>query len=802
MAMVVTGVGALIHVYATGYMADDPAYWRFFSFFNLFIFSMLLLVLGDNIIVMFFGWEGVGLCSYLLIGFWYRDYKKATCGSKAFIVNRIGDFGFICGIALLFWGLGGGWLDSPSQYKPDMRPRFVAVHVEALSHGAHGAEPGGVDHGAAVGHGSGWGQGHRPTKPIGPKAPPVKGQEELRAEAGTTGLLTMTTHPGAKVYFGVTTMEQLARQQVPDCRTLPGWNGGGRPALSPACYAVSPFLRKTIAAGGRAVHALAIVPGDGAVVVGDGDEVASLRVRVKPRREVVIAPVGSTVSFREIQDQLVMKDDHGKMFLRDALMGKRLWSNSWPLSTWGGIGLITLACLCFFLGATGKSAQIPLFTWLPDAMAGPTPVSALIHAATMVTAGVYMVARFNFLFSLSVHASGVVALVGALTAIFAASIGFFQYDIKKVLAYSTVSQLGFMFIGVGVGAYWAAVFHLMTHAFFKACLFLGSGSVIHGMHAVEHDEVAAQDMRNMGGLKRVMPRTAKTYFISCLAITAAPIPFFAGFWSKDEILWKAFNTMGTGAIPGVLIYGIGLLAALGTSFYMWRSYYLTFEGKHANKKIAKKVHESPGAMVNVLIVLAALSVFAGALFGFSMHFLGGHDEPLLEQWLHPALAHSAAEFAHGGLGTEYLLMGLSVGGAILAWHLARKRYGADRPKDWAEREQALPGFKLLNAKYYVDEIYDASFVRAVLTLRKLFAEMDRWIVDGLVNAVGTVSRAAAWATGVHDKYVVDGLVNLVGNATLGAGGQLRRIQTGRIQNYVYGILGGVLFFALLRYFLR
>jgi NADH-quinone oxidoreductase subunit L len=537
---------------------------------------------------------------------------------------------------------------------------------------------------------------------------------------------------------------------------------------------------------------LAIVPGDGAVVVGTGREATALRVRVKPGQETVIAPVGPTVTFREIQDQLVLKDDQGKMFLRDSLMDKRVW----------GIALITLACLCFFLGATGKSAQIPLFTWLPDAMAGPTPVSALIHAATMVTAGVYMVARFNFLFSLSVNASGVVALVGAATAIFAASIGFFQYDIKKVLAYSTVSQLGFMFIGVGVGAYWAGVFHLMTHAFFKACLFLGSGSVIHGMHAVEHDEVGAQDMRNMGGLKRVMPRTAKTYFISCLAITAAPIPFFAGFWSKDEILWKAFNTQGTGFAPGVLIYAIGLVAALGTSFYMWRSYYLTFEGKHANKSIAKKVHESPGAMVNVLIVLAALSVFAGALFGFSMHYLGGHGEPILEKWLHSSLAHSAATFGDAGLGTEYMLMALSVGGAILAWHLARKRYGADRPKDWAEREQALPGFKLLNAKYYVDEIYDASFVRAVLTLRKVFAEMDRWIVDGLVNASAMASRAGSWVVGVHDKYVVDGLVNLVANVTLGAGGRLRRVQTGRIQNYVYGILGGVLFFALLRYFLR
>ncbi|MBW2529172.1 MAG: hypothetical protein JRI23_33660, partial [Deltaproteobacteria bacterium] len=281
MTLVVTGVGALIHVYATSYMADDPGYWRFFAYFNLFIFAMLLLVLGDNIIVMFFGWEGVGLCSYLLIGFWYKDYKKATCGSKAFIVNRIGDFGFICGIALLFWGLGGAWLDSPSQYKPDMRPRFLAVHAEAMAHGEQGA-PQGADHGAAaVGHGAGFGLGKPagPAKPEGPKAPPVKTQRELSAEAGTTGLLTMTTHPGAKVYFGITDWEQYEaerdkppKDQLPNCATQPEWHGGQRPALSPTCYAVSPFVRKSIAAGAGSVHALAIVPGDGDVVVGTGRE--------------------------------------------------------------------------------------------------------------------------------------------------------------------------------------------------------------------------------------------------------------------------------------------------------------------------------------------------------------------------------------------------------------------------------------------------------------------------------------------------------------------------------------------------
>jgi NADH-quinone oxidoreductase subunit L len=359
-----------------------------------------------------------------------------------------------------------------------------------------------------------------------------------------------------------------------------------------------------------------------------------------------------------------------------------------------------------------------------------------------------------------------------------------------------------MFIGVGVGAYWAGVFHLMTHAFFKACLFLGSGSVIHGMHAVEHDEVAVQDMRNMGGLRRVMPRTALTYFIACLAITAAPIPLFAGFWSKDEILWKAFGTLNTGSVPGVLIYLMGLSAALGTSFYMWRSYYLTFEGPHARKEIATKVHESPPAITYVLFVLAFLSTFAGAAFGFGTHFIGGHGEAALKGWLHPTLAHAQASFKPYGLGLEYALMGVSVGGAIAMWALARSRYGEKRSPNWAANEQRLPGFNLLQNKYFVDEIYHATIVRAFLWTRIVFAEMDRWIVDGIVNAVSVGSRGAAWVTNAIDAYIVDGAVNFVAEGTLKAGTKLRTLQTGRVQNYVYGLLGGVAFFSIIQYFLR
>jgi len=822
MALIITGVGGLIHVYAAAYMAEDPGYWRFFCYLNLFVFSMLLLVLGDNFIVMFFGWEGVGLCSYLLIGFWYKDYKKASAGMKAFVVNRIGDWGFVCGMALLFWGLGGAWLVS-GEFVPDYRSRFVAVEKQLLS-SHHGAEGHGEGH-APKGHGqverhgdvvpASWqahqghdqeGHQHGPPPAIEPPrldprmrgAPAPHGEPPMRE--GGLGFLTMTSHPGARVYLGVHSYEQLrSLAQLPDCRTKPTWNQPNTAQIAPDCYAVAPFVRKLVPA---TLHAVAVMPGGGAVVSGDGNEVAAMRVRIEKDREVVVAPVGSTLTFREIHDQLVIKDAQGKTFLKDALKEKSVW----------GIGLLTLACLCFFIGATGKSAQLPLYVWLPDAMAGPTPVSALIHAATMVTAGVYMIARMNFLFGLAPTASGIVALVGALTALFAATIGFFQYDIKKVLAYSTVSQLGFMFIGVGVGAYWAGVFHLMTHAFFKACLFLGSGSVIHGMHHVVHDEVGSQDMRNMGGLRAVMPLTARTYFVACLAITAAPVPFLAGFWSKDEILWKAFNSEHLGFLPGWMIFGIGLVAAVGTSFYMWRSYYLTFEGKHAIKKIKTKVHESPNAITWVLVVLAFLSAVAGVTFGISSHFTSGvgegllPHEPLLEQWLHPVTAHNEAHFrAWDDPGREhlvmYVLMAASVIAAIGAWSLAVLRYGASRPKDWAEQERRLPGFQLLHDKYRVDEFYDAIIVRPFMKLRLVLAEMDRWIVDGIVNGAAVLSRGAAWITGAIDNYIVDGVVNFVAEGTLNAGQKLRGMQTGRIQNYVYGILGGVAVLAIIQYFI-
>jgi NADH-quinone oxidoreductase subunit L len=770
MCMIITGVGSLIHVYASSYMEGDPDYWRFFAWLNLFVFSMLLLVLGDNFIVMFFGWEGVGLCSYGLIGFWWKDYKKATAGMKAFVTNRVGDFGFVMGAALLFWGLGGSW--SPEgEYTSDLAPRFSAVAVsaeaeEGHAEGAEGPKAGKAEEKAeAKAEGKGEGKD-------------AKDKSNAKATSGK-GYLTMTSLPGALVYLD-------------DSHT---------PLLKDGVPLRSPFVRVEVPGG---VHSFRIAPDDDfhfsadkeqRVVVPDQgvqDNSVVARVAMGDEKEVALTSFGPTVTFRNLRDQFVASDAKGERPARDALLAKK---------GWGRMSVVCLACLLLFLGACGKSAQVPLYVWLPDAMAGPTPVSALIHAATMVTAGVYMIARLNFLFALSPTASGVVAFTGAFTALFAATIGFFQYDIKKVLAYSTVSQLGFMFIGVGVGAYWAGVFHLMTHAFFKACLFLGAGSVIHGMHAVEHDEAASQDMRNMGGLKKVMPKTALTYFVACLAITAAPIPFFAGFWSKDEILFRAFTTENIMFFPPLLIYVMGLVAAVGTSFYMWRSYYLTFEGTPRNAAVLKKVHESPARVTGVLQVLAFLAAIGGVVFGFSTHLIGGTGSPLLEEWLEPVMEHAKVEFAQPGLGTEFGLMGLSVGLALGAWAFARFKYGAGRRETWDTDEQRVPGFTLLSNKYYVDEIYQMTVIAAVLRLRIVLSQMDKWVVDGIVNGVGVAVRGVAWINGMIDEKIVDGAVNFVAEGTLKAGHKLRGLQTGRIQNYIYGALGGVAFFAIVQYFL-
>ncbi len=693
MTLIVTGIGALIHVFSIGYMADEPSYWRFFSYLNLFVFAMLLLVMGDNFAVMFFGWEGVGLASYLLIAFWYTDPEKAAAGMKAFVVNRFGDFGFLAGLLMLFWVLGGAW-----------QPRAGVLRT--------------ADYAPAA---------------------------ELNA-------------------------------------TAPAVNAAQADALA-------------------------------------------------PRHEGV--KVGPTLNFRELRDQVVVEATG----VKERLLGAKLW----------GVPIMMLIGILLFVGAMGKSAQLPLYVWLPDAMAGPTPVSALIHAATMVTAGVYMVARLNFIYSMSPSAMGWVALIGAVTAIFSASIGFFQYDIKKVLAYSTVSQLGFMFIGVGVGAYWAGIYHLMTHAFFKACLFLGSGSVILGCH---HE----QDMRKMGGLKKHMPITRLTYLFACIAIAGFPIA--NGFYSKDEILWKAFTSrslelFGT-PTPwlGPFIYLVGIVAATGTAFYMYRSYYMTFTGEyrggeghgahaapapapaaahsaHGHDDHGHAAHghdaghaapahddhdaghghhggtprESPWTITLVLSVLA-IGCLLTALLGIPMAWTG--KPPILEHFLEPVMV-GEVKFAQIGDAhhhhlTELLFQGLGVTAAIVGWFFAMLLYKDGKsqvPARLKERFSAI--WTVVYNKYYVDEIYAATVVRPSIGVARFASRFDGAVIDGLVNLAGAIGRFFGRVDAAIDKYLVDGAVNAVADIVLGAGRSIRTVQTGRIQTYLYGALGGALVVVLLNF---
>jgi len=544
MILVVTGVGFLIHVYSVGYMSHEKAFARYFVYLNLFTFAMLLLVLGSNFLLMFVGWEGVGLCSYLLIGYWYEKKSASDAGKKAFVVNRVGDFGFLIAMFLVFWTFGS-----------------------------------------------------------------------------------------------VEYTEVFAR--------IPGLRESG------------------------------------------------------------------------------------------------------ALTT----GIATAITLLLFVGATGKSAQIPLYVWLPDAMEGPTPVSALIHAATMVTAGVYMVARTNALYLLAPVSMGVVATVGAATAIFSATIGITQNDIKRVLAYSTVSQLGYMFLACGVGAFTAGIFHLMTHAFFKALLFLGSGSVIHALSG-------EQDMRRMGSLRKHLPITFATMFIATLAISG--IPGLSGFFSKDEILWKAFSSEH----GHVALWAVGTVAAGITAFYMFRLVFLTFFGESRMvPEVEKHVHESPFSMTVPLMVLAVLSV-AGGWIGIP-EALGGHNR--FEAWLAPVFSHGAEGAVHGAVhhsaALEYLLMAGSVAVALcgigLAYYLYRVR--PEKPKAIAE---AAPGlYDTVLHKYYVDEIYDAAFVR-------------------------TIVNGSVWLWEAFDDLFIDGIVNGVASLVRGAGGGLRRIQTGFVGNYAFSVLLG------------
>jgi NADH-quinone oxidoreductase subunit L len=553
----VTGVGMLIHIYSVGYMAHEGGYYRFFGYLNLFMFSMLTLILANNYVLMFVGWEGVGLCSYLLIGFYFHRKSASDAANKAFIVNRIGDAGFLLGMFFIAWYMGS--------------LRFIDVTAAARS-------------------------GH--------------------------------------------------------------------------------------------------------FQIGDP--------------------------------------------------------------------IITAATLLLFVGACGKSAQLPLYVWLPDAMEGPTPVSALIHAATMVTAGVYMVARSNALFVLAPKSMLVVAIIGALTAIFAASIGLVQNDIKRVLAYSTVSQLGYMFLALGVGAFSAGVFHVFTHAFFKALLFLGAGSVIHAMSG-------EQDMRNMGDLRGRIPTTYWTMFIATLAITG--IPPFAGFFSKDEILWQTWTSEG-GAYR--ILWFIGYATALMTAFYMFRLIYLTFYSRpRMSHEVEHHIHESPMSMTMPLVILAVCSLFAGFL-GWP-HSLGGSDR--FARFLDPVFAHGEARvFVEAGKAeqlaagekeeehtspTEYLLMLLSVAAAGAGWFMAGRSYkNADKGYVEPIASASAPVYNTLLNKYYVDEGYDYIFtgrrkvgdVRlGVLGAGEASSWFDSHVVDGAVNAAGSITRGTATFSSWWDKWIIDGI---------------------------------------------
>jgi NADH-quinone oxidoreductase subunit L len=651
MILVVTGIGLLIHIYSTAYMHDEPrgGYARFFCYLNLFCFFMLVLVLGSSFLTMFVGWEGVGLCSYLLIGYWYEKKSASDAGKKAFIVNRIGDWGFVLGVFLVFFTFGT--LDF----------RAVANAAAAM---------------------------------------PVEAQ----------------------------------------------------------------------------------------------------------------------------------------------------------------FGTISLICLLLFIGATGKSAQIPLYVWLPDAMEGPTPVSALIHAATMVTAGVYMVGRNAVLFGHAPIVAQIIMIVGALTALMAATIGLVQYDIKRVLAYSTVSQLGYMFLAMGVGAYataqgWthiglaafaAGAFHLMTHAFFKALLFLGSGSVIHAMGG-------EQDMRKMGDLKRYMPVTFMTMMIGTLAI-AGIIPF-AGFFSKDEILFRAFLT-------NKIIWSFGVLTALMTAFYMYRLMSLTFFGTyrgpawepgsaaavdaaaahgvphptdtHAHGQAHKDdhevshgpagdhahddahghghgpwhgPHESPQAMTLPLMALAVGAIVAGfisvppALGGGAVleHFLepsfvAAGVAPAVEGAA-PAAEAAAAEAAHEephiSVWAERGLMAFSVMIALIGIVTAYRFYVQNPDTAHRLKERYAGAHNLLYNKYFVDELYDATFIKG--TMKSAFGlwGFDRRVVDGAVNGTGWLTVFASWVSSLIDRYVVDGAVNLVGRSSEESSFVFRRVQTGLVQNYALLMLAGV-----------
>ena len=559
MLLVVTGVGFLIHVYSVGYMHGEDGFTRFFTYMNLFMVSMLLLVMGNNYVVLFIGWEGVGLCSYLLIGYYYDKVSAAKAASKAFVVNRIGDAGFLLGIFLIF------------------------------------------------------------------------------------------------------------------------------------------------------------------------------------------------INFKTL--------DYTKVFAQVSQLSPEM---------------ATAIALCLLVGAVGKSAQLPLYTWLPDAMEGPTPVSALIHAATMVTAGVYMIVRNHAIFDLSPTAMTIVGVIGGLTALFAATIGLVQTDIKRVLAYSTVSQLGYMILACGIGAYTAAIFHLMTHAFFKALLFLSAGSVIHALSG-------EQDIRKMGGLRSKIPWTYRLFLIGTVAI--AGIPPLAGFWSKDEILAHAFTH------HHYLLYGMAAIAALLTSFYMFRLIYLTFYGtSRMDHHTEEHVHESPMVMVGPLMALGVLSILGG--------FLGFPPE---HGWLHQFLAPVAGtgEEHDASTGLVLMLMMIATGIALLGWGLAHYFYSVNLSVADRLAAQFQAAYRILLNKYYVDELYDLLWVEPTKKLGFLFDWFDRTVIDGFVRAVAHSADLAAAGSTWLEKYVIYSGLNVIGYGNHLAARQWRQLQSGMVHHYAAVIVAGLFLLAVI-----
>ncbi len=620
MMLLVTGVGTLIHIYAIGYMHGDERFHRFFIYMNLFIVAMLILVSGNNYLMLFLGWEGVGLCSYLLIGFWFDKGKdgvgNARAGRKAFVVNRVGDFGFALAMFLIFWTTGSLTFGEVFHYFEE--------------------------HGAADTH--------------------------------------------------------AATVQLTDVGTL----------FSPPSQEGEPH---------------------------EGEE------------------SGGEMSINTIA---------------------------------------TVITLLLLLGAAGKSAQIPLFVWLPDAMAGPTPVSALIHAATMVTAGIYMIVRSNVIFALAPNTQVTVAIVGASTALLAGSIAMGQFDIKRVLAYSTISQLGFMMAAVGMGAYVAAMFHLLTHAFFKALLFLSSGSVIHGMehghHALAkghggHDEAHGhefdpQDMRNMGNLRKHMPTTFWVYVIGSLAL-AGIIPF-AGFWSKDEILADAWNIgVVEGQWNGMVVYAFLTIAAFFTAFYMGRQVFMVFFGSERTEA-AKHAHESPPVMTVPLIILAVLSVIGGALNLPGLHWLG--------QWIEHTVEVHVLDF-------NLVVAGLSTVIALVAIGLAWLIYGQKPMLGWTDPLQRLGGlFTFLNRKWYIDELYDAIILRPFENLSLVLAYALDWEFWHNIVHENVIAGGFRWFSNFlssFDRGVVDGFFLGFGKFVKAWADYFRQLQTGYVRNYALAVLFGV-----------